>query len=227
MYSQYYSLKPKAIRLRRSGKTYGEIQKALRKPIPKSTLSHWFRDIHLTELQQNRISRKALVSLQRAQAKARLVNKASRERYIQGVRDRVSHLPNELRRKDSAKIALAMLYLGEGFKNGKGLVGFANSDPKIIRLFLRLLRSCYDVDETKFRVTLQCRADQDTGKLERFWCRITGIPHKQFYKAQIDPRTTGIPTKRVDYKGVCRINYLSADVFFELQEISFLLCKGP
>jgi len=226
VYSQYYSLKPKAIKLRKAGKTYSEIRKALGEPISKSTLSHWFRDMYLTKLQQERISKQVFRNIQKAQAKAWMINKAKRERYIQEVRERVSHLANELRRKDSAKIALAMLYLGEGGKTMKGSLMFGNANPFVVQLFLSLLRYCYDVDETKFRCTVQCRADQDVKSLEGFWSRTTKIPSLQFYKARVDPRTIGLPSKNSDYKGVCRIDYFSGDIFMELKQITTVIFEG-
>ena len=226
MYSRYYILKSRAIKLRRAGKTYGDIKRMLGEQIPKSTLSHWFRNIYLTDIQKGRIDQQVYANIQKAQARARLVNKANRERYIQEVRDRVSHLPSELRRKDSAKIALAMLYLGEGAKTLKGSLMFGNSDPVVIQLFLNLFRYCYDIDETKFRCTLQCRADQDIKKLEKFWSQITRIPLSQFYKARIDPRTNGRPSRNLDYKGVCRIDYFSADIFMELKQIVAVIFEG-
>lgn len=56
--------------------------------------------------------------------------------------------------KDVKKIALAMLYLGEGGKKQRGSLMFGNSDPVIINLFLRYLRDCYNIDEKKFRFIL-------------------------------------------------------------------------
>ena len=226
MYSQYYTLKPKAIKLRRAGKTYGDIKRMLGEPIPKSTLSHWLRNIYLTDIQKGRIDKQVYVNIRKAQVKARLVNKANREAYILEVMERVSHIPEELRRKDSAKIALAMLYLGEGAKTLRGSLMFGNSDPFVVQLFLRLLRYCYDIDETKFRCTLQCRADQDIKKLEKFWSQATKIPLSQFYKARIDARTNGRPSKKPDYKGVCRIDYFSGDIFMELKQIVAVIFEG-
>ena len=232
MYSQYYAFKSQAVALRKGGKTYGEIQKIIGKPIPKSTLSHWFHDILLTENQQKHINRRVFANIRRAQARAWVVNKEKRRGYIEKIRDRVNHLLNELRRKDSAKIALTMLYLGEGSKTQRGSLMFGNSDPSIIRLFLILLRYCYDIDENKFRCTLQCRADQKIKRLEKFWSSVTGIPPSQFYKARIDPRTAGKPSRKKDYKGVCRVDYFSADIYNELKIIIELLNsanfnKGP
>ncbi|MDO8474164.1 MAG: hypothetical protein Q7S62_01275 [bacterium] len=226
MYSRYYTFKPKAVRLRKAGKTYGEIKKILRESISKSTLSHWFRDIILTKIQQGRLQKRVSINIKRAQIKAWAVNKKRREEYIQNVRDRVRHFPNELRRKKSAKIALAMLYLGEGAKTNGGSLMFGNSDPSVICLFLHLLRYCYDIDEKKFRCTLQCRSDQNIEKLEKFWSRMTQIPPSQFYKARVDPRTIGKPSRNLEYKGVCRIDYFSGEIFIELQQIVEVLYTG-
>lgn len=115
------------------------------------------------------------------------------------------------------KIALAMLYLGEGSKTERGSLMFGNSSPVIIRLFLKLLRDCFDINEQKLHVTVQCRADQDVRQLQAYWMEVTGVSSKNFYKPQIDSRTMGKPTKKSDYKGVCRIDYFSSDVDFELK----------
>jgi len=93
---------------------------------------------------------------------------------------RNNHLPFVLKNKNTAKIALAMLYLGEGSKNPKrGSLMFGNSDPLVMSLFLDLLKYCYEIDESKFRCTLQCRADQNIEELEDFWSRVTRIPLSQ------------------------------------------------
>ncbi len=124
-----------------------------------------------------------------------------------------------------AKLMLVMLYLGEGAKNKKGSLMLGNSDPAIVRLFLQLLRKCYKIDESKFRCTVQCRADQDINFLEKFWSNVTQIPSRQFYKARIDPRTIGKPTKKSDYKGVCVIDLFSAHIFNEIKIIAGLITK--
>jgi hypothetical protein len=226
MYSQYYTFKSRAVVLRKNGKTYGEIQKIIGESIPKSTLSNWFRGIFLTKNQQEHISEKVFSNIRRAQAKARLVNLDKRKIYIQEIRDRVNHLSKEIQKKDISKIALAMLCLGEGGKNTHGSLMFANSNPSVIHLFITLLRTCYDIDEKKFRCTLQCRADQNIKKLEKFWSKTTKISPKRFYKAQIDKRTIGKPTKKLNYKGVCRIDYFSADIFNEFDQIVKVIYTG-
>ncbi len=226
MKSKHFVLKPKVITLRKSGKTYGEIRRILGKNIPKSTLSLWCEKVPLLPEYQKRLKNTILINSEKGRKIALVVNRVKREKYIREVKNRVVHLRNKFRDRDAAKIALAMLYLGEGSKRQHGSLVFGNSDPVTIKLFLHLLRYCYDVDENKFRCTLQCRADQNIKELEIFWARMTRIPLRQFYKARVDARTIGKPSKKLDYKGVCRIDYFSGDIFMELKQIVEILFKG-
>ena len=223
MKSKYYSLKPEIIKLRKSGKTYGEIVKFIGKKIPKSTLSNWCSGIYFTSDQKRRIDKLIKKNCEKGRAVAWEVNRKRRKEYLKSVNNRVNHLARLLQNKDNAKIVLATLYLGEGSKKQVGSLMFGNSDPNIVGLFMKLLRFCYIVDEKKFRCTLQCRADQNIAELEKFWSNITKIPLRQFYKARIDPRTIGRKSKNLNYKGVCRIDYFSADVFTELMEVGRIL----
>lgn len=212
-------LKKEAIKLRKKGKTFLEIKKALGVNIPQSTLSYWLKNIPLSVKQKQRIDRVVLNNIKKGQLIALKINRLKRQIYLNSVEKRVNYLKELIHNRDVAKIALAMLYLGEGSKTQRGSLMFGNSDPQVIYLFLHLLRKCYDVDESKFRCTLQARADQNIKELERFWSVTTKISLKQFYKARIDPRTIGKISKKQDYKGVCRIDYFSADIFLELKAI--------
>lgn len=215
-----FEIRKKAIALRKEGKTYSEVRRILTTDIPKSTLSYWFKNIKLSDKHQKKIKRKIAKNVHKGRIKALAINRAKREKYLQSLIERNKHLSDTIQNKDVAKIALAMLYLGDGSKSLKrGSMMFGNSDPFIVSLFLDLLRYCYDIDETKFRCTVQCRADQNTKELEEFWPKITKIPASQFYKTRIDPRTKGKRSKKRDYKGVCRIDYFSAETFIELMQI--------
>jgi hypothetical protein len=220
-------IKSKAVSLRRKGRTYSEICLQLGVDIPKSTLSYWCREIPLPAGYSKKIREYNLSSLQRARVLAVEVKKSLRLKEEKDIREKNIHLARKIKDKDSAKIALAMLYLGEGMKRReRSSIMFGNSDSVVISLFLYLLRAIYKIDESKFRCTLQCRADQDIEGLEKFWSSVTNIPLNQFYKARIDPRTIGKPSVKPDYKGVCRIDYFSAKIFSELLEIPKIIYKG-
>lgn len=221
-----HNIKSEVIALRKIGKTYTEIQQILDIKIPKSTLSYWCSNITLSSNSRKRINQIIRNNITKSRIKALEANRIKRKNYIENLKKKNIHLGEVIRSKDAAKIALAMLYLGEGSKCQKGSLMFGNSDPKIISLFLYLLRYCYNINEDKFRCTLQCRADQDIKVLEKYWLIITKIPSNQFYKARVDPRTIGKSSKKKDYKGVCRIDYFSAEIYIELRQIVEIICVG-
>ena len=221
----YPGIKEKVRELRSAGKMYSEIRRILKLNIPKSTLSTWCKGVELDKQAKIRIEKKINQTLVGARVKARLVIAAKRQKYLGDIEKENSGLVKNLQNVKVAKIALAMLYLGEGSKTHRGSLMFGNSEPTVIALFLKLLRQSYVIDEGKFRYTLQCRADQDVKKLETYWSKITEIPLSQCYKVQIDPRTKGKPLKKEDYKGVCRIDYFSAHIDNELLIIADLINK--
>ncbi len=211
-----YDFRNKAIILRKQGKTYSEISKLIPK-VSKSTLSYWLRGLELSFKEKERLTQNVNKKLIKARTESILVQKKKRAKYFQNIsnenKDFVNMLSND---KRVAKLVLAALYLGEGSKSMRGCLRLGNSDPGIIRLFLKLLRSCYAIDESKFRVTVLCRADQDTKALANFWARTSDIKKGQFYKTRIDPRTMGKVSRKLDYKGVCVIDYFSASIFHDL-----------
>lgn len=83
----------------------------------------------------------------------------------------------------------AMLYWGEGYKGTTRLpaniVDFANSDPAMVMIFLKFLRSVYNLDEKKFRIFLYYYSDQDIRTLISFWSKATNIPKAQFTKPYV------------------------------------------
>lgn len=219
-------LREKALTLRKEGRTYQEIAQSLKISIPKSTLSYWCRSIPLPNGYKRKVREYNLSNLEKARKIALQIQKKKRGNYLESLKDRNIHLAQLIEDPNIAKIALAVLYLGEGRKNIKrSSLMFGNSDPNIVKLFLYLLRSCYTIDESKFRCTVQSRADQKTAELENFWQDVTKIPASQFYKARIDPRTVGKISKKPEYKGVCRLDYFSAELLIELLQIAEMLCK--
>lgn len=206
----------KAVVLRKQGKTYSEI-KSLLPRVSKSTLSYWLSGLELSQKQREKLSQNINKKLIKAREQSILARKIKRKAYFSDIENKNNHLIKALDKdRVAAKLVLSALHLGEGSKNRRGSMQLGNSDPGIIRLFLKLLRTCYDIDESKFRCTILCRADQDTKKLENFWTHTTGINKRQFYKTRIDVRTIGKPSRKLDYKGVCVINYFSADVYYDL-----------
>jgi len=228
MRSIYYSFKSRVIQLRKSGKSYSEINKIINKVIPKSTLSDWCSNIYLTSGQKKKIDESIKENSKKGMQVAWIINKERRQKYLKSIIDRNQYLEPILKDINISKVTLSILYLGEGSKSlSRGSLCFGNSDPFIINMFLSLMRKCYPIDESKFRCTVLCRADHNISDLNNFWSKITAIPLKQFYKARIDARTIGKPSRNLNYKGVCRIDYFSADLFLDLMSIPKIIYRGP
>lgn len=213
------SIIQKAKELRLTGKTYKEICTTLDLKIPKPTLSGWFKNVPLPLQYPEIVQKLNILNLTKARAKAAATNKAKREKLLQSFETKNLPFVQKITDPIPAKLALAMLCLGEAAKYSKSNFSLGSSDPRIIIIFLRLLPLCFDIQFEKFRCTVQCRADQDTDKLEKFWQELTNIPKNQFYKPQIDPRTIGKPTLKTNYKGVLKVNYLDNKIQLELETL--------
>lgn len=115
------------------------------------------------------------------------------------------------------EIAGVMLYWAEGYKSvNSTFVDLANSDPKMIEVFLNFLRKTYEVDERKFRVLLYCYADQDVRKLTSFWSGITRISKSQFTKPYVrkDFRKNG----RKMENGMIHVRYIDKKLLLDIKE---------
>lgn len=112
-----------------------------------------------------------------------------------------------------------MLYWAEGYKGDErnGTVDFANSDTRMVKLFMVFLRKIFKPREERFRVYLYCYSDQDVSGLIKYWSKATRIPIKQFSK----------PYVRSDYKkdgrkmehGMIHIRYHDKKLLLELKSM--------
>lgn len=224
---QYINFKEKARILRSQGKTYSEIMESLKMTFPKSTLSDWCSNVKLPSWHQSRINELNNKSLNKARKIAWVSNKIKRERFLTELLERNKDIDKKLEDLDVLKIALAMLYLGEGakWKSHRGLQ-LGSSDSNIIRLYLNLLKRCYGISTNQLKCRISHRADQNINSLNRYWSKITDIPLINFYKSKPDPRTIGRPTKRRSYKGVCVVSCAGTHIQLELEAIPNLILKG-
>ncbi len=208
--------------LRKSGHTYGEIFQLMKKSVSKSTISQWCRQIQIEPkalLEKTKRVEKKLTLARLVASKVAIEKRQRKHEQLDLINE---PLLESLKNFAVKKLLLASLYWCEGGKNGSALC-FGNSSPEVIRLFLKLLRCCYQVDESKFRCTLQLRGDQNVEQLQQFWSIVTGITVSQFYSARVDSRTVGKVSRKLEYKGVCRIDYFSAEIYHDIQSIIRIL----
>ncbi len=149
-----------AIKLRREGLSYSEIQGQVR--VARSTLSLWLRSIGLSKKQSQRLSDKKIVSaLRGAQKRKEIRIKSSNEIKTKSAGD-----VGALTSRELWLIGIA-LYWAEGAKqhenNVSQGVNFTNSDPNLLKLFLVWLEKCCNV--TKNDLVFELYIHEDVGNI--------------------------------------------------------------
>jgi hypothetical protein len=170
--------------LRALGWTYNEICAEL--GVSKSSVSLWCRDIEMDEaVWADRVDANKRRGLANRRPSSLSVRKQAE---IQEMRYLATELLGSVTDRDLFLVGIA-LYAGEGSK-GDGTVKFANSDPRMIAVFLRWLRHFFEIDEARLRLRLYLHQGLDLDAANAFWSAVTGIPIAQFtkpYRAEPDP----------------------------------------
>lgn len=203
MKSNWFHLRTRAVNLRKQGKSIRHIESSL--GIPRSTLSGWLKNIKLTTYQQKVLSNNHKIALVRARKIALLWhNQQKTNRLKLAENEAEKTLIKTGNSLETVELALAFLYLGEGFKKSPR-TGMGNSDPLILKFFLQILLKFYKIKLEKIRFELHLRADQDPQKIKKYWAKELKISPSSFKSVSIDKRTIGKITFK-DYKGVCVID---------------------
>lgn len=77
------------------------------------------------------------------------------------------------------------LYWGEGTKADKFSVRISNSDPRLIKIFLKFLREVYQIDERKLKFAIHLFSDIDPKEAMRYWTKELNVSPEQFFKTQV------------------------------------------
>lgn len=107
---------------------------------------------------------------------------------LQFARTPLSYQKKEILSSEDRELWIAglSLYWAEGVKFiGNHIVDLANSDEKIILLFLAMLRIVYHIDEKRLRVLLYSYENQNQFELITYWSKLLSIHSSQFTKPYI------------------------------------------
>lgn len=172
-------LKEKAIKLRRKGYSYSEILKEI--PVAKSTLSLWLRDVGLAKRQKQRLTEKKLkAALRGAQAK-----KDYRIFITEDIMKKARKEIGKLSKRELWLIGTA-LYWAEGSKQKANDVAarvcLGNSDPEIIRIFLKWLYEIFGLTPNDIEIRLHIHETGDEVRAKKYWSKITEIPVSKIAK---------------------------------------------
>lgn len=223
MTSKWFHFKEEALTMRRRGVSTRDVEKKL--GIPRSTLSYWFTNIKLHPRYLKRLKMRHDHSLIKARMKAvKWHNEQKMIRMQQASHDAQKTLSQiDSRSNVVAELALSLLYLGEGAKKSD-VTAMGNSDPLILRFFVKMMHRLYDVQQSEMKCELHLRADQNSSVLTKYWSETLGIPVSNFRKPSLDKRTLG-RTTYTSYKGVCIVSCGRVAIQRKLVYIATTFCN--
>ncbi|MEV6698244.1 hypothetical protein AB0M68_13850 [Streptomyces sp. NPDC051453] len=207
-------LRVQARELRRLGRTYGEIQAEL--GCSKSSVSLWVRDMaepeaRCTPEEQRARMNAGLAQLRATQDSERRETKRAAEEAVGPLCDRELFLTG------------VALYWAEGTKSKpyrrSEVLQFINSDPDVIRLFVRWLELLgVAADRLTLRVSIHESAD--IAAAQAHWAEVVGVDASAFSKPTIkkhNPRTVRKNTEG-NYHG-CLVIYVrqSAELYRRME----------
>ncbi|MER5909291.1 hypothetical protein ABT124_02010 [Streptomyces sp. NPDC001982] len=207
-------LRERARGLRRQGWTYNQIQAEL--GCSKSSVSLWVRDLPRPEP-------KCTPEEQRARMNAGLARlHASRDQERTTAKQTAATAIGELSDRELF-IAGVALYWAEGSKDKPyrrtEVLQFINSDPNVIKLFLRWLE-LLEVRRDRLTLRVSIHETADVEAAERFWAEVVGVEVSAFSRATLkrhNPRTVRRNTSD-SYRG-CLTIYVrqSADLYRRME----------
>ncbi len=188
--------KEKAIELRKQGLSYGEILKEV--PVTKSSLSLWLKSVGLAKEQKQRITEKRLAAMRRGQQACRV----KRKKITEEIKNVAIGEIGKLTERELWLISTT-LYWAEGRKekeiNGSvrsGRVRLSNSDPFLLRVFLKWLTEVRKLPKTDiaFRIYLHETSRHRLLEVQRYWSKVLDFPIDCFQK--VSWKKANIKTKR-------------------------------
>lgn len=192
-----FELKETALGLRRRGLSYSEILTSV--PVAKSTLSLWLREVGLSKRQKQKLSDKKLQAALRGAQRRREQRLATTEK----IQNLALQDIGEISRRELWLFGVA-LYWAEGSKEKEGNYGsgiqFTNSDPFMVKLFLKWLTESIGtkIDDIKFEIYIHENSKNNIEAVKEYWSKVTECPITFFTrtyfkknKIKTDRRNTG------------------------------------
>jgi hypothetical protein len=198
---------------RQNGLSIRDISQELKLPI--STVHLWVKDIKLQAKQLQNLKTRHRQAMIEGQIKANLSKRLVKDKYQKRIMDQAKKLVGNVSTREIRLLCIA-LYWAEGFKKDSRM-GFANSDPDMIKIFLKWLIEIEKIPATdiRLRVGINISHKDSISRIEASWASTTGIPLSQFQKPFFQ-KTKWKKTYQNsnDYIGVLRIRINNSNLLF-------------
>lgn len=191
--------KQKAIKLRLEGKSYSEIKSLM--GISKSTLSGWLAPYPLSETK----IRELRDWNSRRIENFRITFRNKREKRLKEVYEKVKNRIKNIHGRELF-ISGLFLYWGEGSKTNKNSVALTNTNPAMLKFFIKWLVTCFNVDKKKMKVGLHLYSDMDIDNSKKYWSNELRLSLGQFRKPYIKKTLSSDITYKNGFgKGTCSV----------------------
>jgi hypothetical protein len=166
-----------------------------------SSVSRWVRDVELTADQRATLEARAL----NGRVKGKAINAAVRR----NARVRAQEEGRQLAvRREALHVAGCMLYWAEGSKD-RNQIRFTNSDPEMARLFVKFLRTYFNLEDANIKITCNLFADhlERQSEIEHFWLKKLRLPPSSLCKSTVNVCSKYSKKKRTNKLpyGTCRV----------------------
>ncbi|MCX6712764.1 MAG: helix-turn-helix domain containing protein [Candidatus Vogelbacteria bacterium] len=198
--------KQKAIKLRLEGKSYSEIKGLL--GISKSTLSGWLAPYPLSEAKIRELRDWSSRRIENFRITFRnKLEKRQNEAY-----ENVKYKIKSVRGRE-LYISGFFLYWGEGSKTNRNSVALTNTNPAMLKFFIKWLTACFNVDKRRLKVALHLYSDMDIDIAKKYWSDELGLSLEQFGKPYIKKTLSSEITYKNGFgKGTCSVMLHCRDV---------------
>jgi transcriptional regulator with XRE-family HTH domain len=198
--------KQKAITMRKRGMSYSQIKEKLN--VSKSTLSGWLYDMPLSQKRIRELQSDSPIRIE----KYRNTMRAKKEARLREVYEKVSKDIGKISKRDLFLAGL-FLYWGEGTKMQKGSVVLTNTNPAMIKLFIKWLE-LLQVEKSSLKVRLHLYSDMGIKQGIAFWSKELKIPVSQFRKPYIKKTSLKSITYKNGFgKGTCCVMFDNRDLW--------------
>ncbi len=192
--------------MRQKGMSYSQIKEKL--GISKSTLSGWLYNMPLSAERIRELQADSPIRIE----KYRNTMRTKREARLDEVYNKVSKDIGSISKKDLFLAGL-FLYWGEGTKAQKGSVNLTNTNPAMLKFFIKWLE-LFDVKRKNLKVKLHLYSDMNIKKSVAFWSKELKIPISQFRKSYIKKtQLKSITYKNGFGKGTCCVMFDNRDLW--------------
>lgn len=194
----------KAVELRKTGKSYAEI--AYEVPVSKSTLSLWLRSVMLSEESEKIL----LLRKTHGQKLGGLARKNQRLKTQEAIQTSAQQEIVSITERELWLLG-TIAYWCEGSKQKESNVSqrviFTNSDPILLKLFVRWLRDICKVEDTDILYSIYIYATGDSKKAKFYWSKVLCIYENRFEKIVLKKHNIGTKRKNtgLGYHGLVRI----------------------